>query len=66
MPTPKVVTQRYFQNHLKEITEPVEVTIQIKGTGLISTIGFFFPNTEPHSPLRVYETEDGYSIKKLK
>lgn len=41
---PKVVSQRYFQSHLKEIEEPVEVTIQIKGTGQINTIGYYFPS----------------------
>ncbi len=41
--SPKAVTQRYFVTHLKEINEPVEVTVQQKGSGSIRTLGYFFP-----------------------
>lgn len=44
MEHPKAVSQRYFVSHIKELTEPVEVTIQRKdGSGTIETLGFFFP-----------------------
>lgn len=44
MEQPKAVSQRYFVSHIKELTEPVEVTIQRKdGSGTIETLGFFFP-----------------------
>lgn len=39
----KAVTQRYFISHLKELREPVEVTLQIKGTGRVDTLGVFYP-----------------------
>ncbi len=62
----RVVTQRYFQTHLKELNEPVEVTLQVKGTGHIATLGFFFPNIEAGFPLRVEKLPDGsYRIYKL-
>ena len=44
--SPKAVTQRYFITNLKEISEPVEVTVQIKGSGLIRTLGYFIPASE--------------------
>lgn len=44
MNTPKAVSQRYFVTHIKELSEPVEVTIQSKnGSGTITTLGYFFP-----------------------
>jgi len=44
----KAVSQRYFVSHIKELREPVEVTIQIKGAGSIETLGVFYPRgTEP-------------------
>ncbi len=63
----KVVTQRYFQTHLKEIDEPVEVTLQVKGTGHIASLGYFFPNVEASYPLRVEKQPDGsYLVRRLR
>lgn len=58
----KAVTQRHFQTHLKEIDHPVEVTLQQKGTGTITTIGYFFPKS---ATISVERTTDGtaYIIK---
>lgn len=59
MNSPKAVTQRYFQTNLKDIDEPVEVTLQSKGANTIRTIGWFFPN---RTGVSVVNTPDGYTI----
>lgn len=57
--SPKVVTQRYFINHLKEIDEPVEVTVQLKGGGgVIKTIGFFFPGGSLHEVVDLLDRQN--------
>lgn len=46
----KAVSQRYFVSHIKELREPVAVTVQEKGSGgTIKTIGYFFPITTINS-----------------
>lgn len=59
MDIPKVVTQRYFQSHLKELSEPVAVTLQTKGTGIITTLGYYFPN---ETGVKVERRADGAFI----
>jgi len=38
----KAVSQRYFVRHIKELTEPVEVTLSVKGQ--VKTLGIWTPD----------------------